>query len=68
LKKAIYPRQWYERLKKFLISQNYERGKVDKTLFIGTFYNDIILAQIYRDKIIFGATNGCFCEEFVLVM
>jgi len=32
LKKA--PRQWYERLSNFLLSHDYERGKVDKTLFI----------------------------------
>ena len=39
LKKALYglkqaPRQWYERLSLFLLSHEYERGKVDKTLFI----------------------------------
>jgi len=36
LKKALYglkqaPRQWYERLSLFLLSHEYERGKVDKT-------------------------------------
>jgi len=39
LKKALYglkqaPRQWYERLSCFLLSHQYERGKIDKTLFI----------------------------------
>jgi len=39
LKKAMYglkqaPRQWYERLSNFLLSQGYERGKIDKTLLI----------------------------------
>ncbi len=39
LKKALYglkqaPWQWYERLSHFLLSHKYERGKVDKTLFI----------------------------------
>ena len=28
------PRQWYERLSNFLLSQGYKRGKTDKTLFI----------------------------------
>jgi len=39
LKKALYglkqaPRQWYERLSNFLLSNGYERGMIDKTLFI----------------------------------
>ena len=39
LKKALYglkqaPRQWYERLNNFLLSHDYERGKIGKTLFI----------------------------------
>ena len=58
LKKALYglkqaPRQWYERLSNFLLSQGYERGKTDKTLFIKKACNDIILVQVYVDDIIF---------------
>jgi len=39
LKKALYelkqaPRQWYERLSNFLLSQWYERGMTNKKLFI----------------------------------
>ena len=39
LKKALYglkqaPRAWYETLSKFLIEKGFQRGKVDKTLFI----------------------------------
>jgi len=50
LKKALYglkqaPRQWYERLNNFLLSQGYERGKTDKTLFIKNSCNDIILVK-----------------------
>ena len=38
LNKALYglkqaPRQWYERLSKFLIENDFVRGKIDKTLF-----------------------------------
>ena len=38
LDKALYvlkqaPRQWYERLSKFLIENVFVRGKIDKTLF-----------------------------------
>jgi len=61
LKKSLYglkqaPRQWYERLSHFLLSHQYERGKVDKTLFIKKADSDVILVQIYVDDIIFGKT------------
>jgi len=73
LKKALYglkqaPRQWYERLSSFLLSQGYERGKTDKTLFIKNSWKDIILVQVYVDDIIFGATNESLCEQFVATM
>jgi len=56
LKKALYglkqaPRQWYERLSNFLLSEGYERGQTDKTLFIKKACNDIILVQVYVDDI-----------------
>ena len=73
LKKALYglkqaPRQWYERLSNFLLSQGYERGKTDKTLFIKNSCNDISLVQVYVDDIIFGSTNESLCEQFVANM
>jgi len=73
LKKALYglkqaSRQWYERLSNFLLSQGYERGKTDKTLFIKKACNDIILVQVYADDIIFGSTNQIMCEQFVKAM
>jgi len=73
LKKALYglkqaPRKWYERLSNFLLSQGYERGKTDKTLFIKNSCSDIILVQVYVDDIIFGSTNESLCEQFVATM
>jgi len=73
LKKALYglkqaPRQWYERLSNFLLSQGYERGKTNKTLFIKNSCNDIILVQVYVDDIIFGSNNESLCEQFVATM
>ena len=73
LKKALYglkqaPRQWYERLSEFLLSQGYDRGNSDKTLFIKKKREDIILVQIYVDDIIFGSTNEEMCEAFVKTM
>jgi len=62
------PRQWYERLSNFLLSHNYERGKIDKTLFIKKSNFAVILVQIYVHDIIFGSTNDRLCEEFVTAM
>jgi len=72
-KKALYgleqaPRQWYERLSNFLLSHGYERGMIDKTIFIKKSNSEIILVQIYVDDIIFGATQDSLCEEFAAAM
>ena len=58
----------YERLSNFLLSHNYERGKVDKTLFVKKSNFVVILVHIYVDDIIFGSTNDRMCEEFVTTM
>ena len=73
LKKSLYglkqaARQWYERLSNFLLSQGYETGKTDKTLFIKKACNQIILVQVYVDDIIFSSTNKTLCEQFVKAM
>ena len=73
LKKALYglkqaSRQWYERLSNFLLSNGYERGMIDKTLFIKKANSEIILVQIYVDDIIFCATKDSLCEKFVAAM
>jgi len=51
-----------------LLSQNYERDKIDKILFIKKACNDIILVQVYVDDIIFCSTNENLCEQFVKAM
>ncbi|KAK0583158.1 hypothetical protein LWI29_034070 [Acer saccharum] len=63
LKKALYglkqaPRAWYERLTQFLVDNNYTRGSVDKTLFIKRDNDELFIAQIYVDDIVFGSTNN----------
>nr|KYP38726.1 Retrovirus-related Pol polyprotein from transposon TNT 1-94 [Cajanus cajan] len=73
LKKALYglkqaPRSWYDRLSKFLIENDYERGKVDNTLFVKKFKNDTMYVQIYVDDIVFGSTNTSLCKEFAKTM
>jgi len=55
-------------LSNFFLSQGYERGKTDKTLFIKKACKDIILVQVYVKDIIFGSTNKNLYEQFVTVM
>jgi len=66
MKQALW--QWYEKLSNFLLSHDYERGKIDKTFFIKKSKSSIVLVQIYVDDIIFGATNDSLCEDFVAAM
>ena len=73
LKKALYglkqaPRAWYDRLSTFLLNNDFEKGKVDTTLFIKRDESDFILVQIYVDDIIFGSTNSRMVEDFSLTM
>ncbi|KAK0572540.1 hypothetical protein LWI29_033180 [Acer saccharum] len=63
LKKALYglkqaPRAWYKRLTQFLVDNNYLGGSVDKTLFIKKDNDELFIAQIYVDDIVFGSTNN----------
>nr|GEU75364.1 hypothetical protein [Tanacetum cinerariifolium] len=46
----------------------WSRGKIDQTLFIKRQTGDIMLAQIYVDDIIFGATNKDLCKSFEKLM
>ncbi|KAK0593830.1 hypothetical protein LWI29_021806 [Acer saccharum] len=73
LKKALYglkqaPRAWYERLTQFLVDNNYTRDSVDKTLFIKKDNDELFIAQIYVDDIVFGSTNNTKVQQFVDVM
>ncbi|GJR92407.1 retrovirus-related pol polyprotein from transposon TNT 1-94 [Tanacetum coccineum] len=62
VKKALYrlhqaPRAWYETLSTYLLDNGFQRGKIDKTLFIKRHKGDILLVQVYVDDIIFGSTR-----------
>nr|GEV01442.1 hypothetical protein [Tanacetum cinerariifolium] len=46
----------------------YRRGIIDKTLFIKTDKDDIMLVQVYVDDIIFGSTKKSLCGEFEALM
>ena len=61
LYKALYglkqaPRAWYDKLSNFLLSNGFERGTTDITLFFKKKNVEILLVQIYVDDIIFGST------------
>jgi hypothetical protein len=69
LKKASYglkqaPRAWYERLTTYLLAKRFIRGQVDRTLFIRKQGTHKLIAQIYVDDIIFGATLDSLAHEF----
>nr|GEW81359.1 hypothetical protein [Tanacetum cinerariifolium] len=51
------PRALYETLSTYLLENRFRRGTIDKTLFIKTIKNDILLVQVYVDDIIFGSTK-----------
>ncbi|KAI3701697.1 hypothetical protein L6452_26961 [Arctium lappa] len=73
LKKALYglhqaPRAWYDTLSTYLLENGFERGIIDRTLFIRRSKKDILLVQIYVDDIIFGSTKDQMCRDFEELM
>jgi len=58
LEKVLYglkqtPGAWYERLRTFLVLNNFVKGKVDTTLFTKHVDDGFLIVQIYVDDIIF---------------
>ncbi|GJX15600.1 putative ribonuclease H-like domain-containing protein [Tanacetum coccineum] len=73
VEKALYglhqaPRAWYETLSTYLLDNRFQRGKIDKTLFIKRHKGDILLVQVYVDDIIFGSTKKELCNAFEKLM
>ncbi|GJY56080.1 putative ribonuclease H-like domain-containing protein, partial [Tanacetum coccineum] len=73
VEKALYglhqaPRAWYETLSTYLLDNGFQRGKIDKTLFIRRVKSDILLVQVYVDGIILGSTKNSLCIEFEKMM
>ncbi|GJU35166.1 putative ribonuclease H-like domain-containing protein [Tanacetum coccineum] len=69
VEKALYglhqaPRAWYETLSTYLLDNEFQRGKIDKTLFIKRYKGDIVSVQVYVDYIIFGSTKKELCNAF----
>ncbi|GJS75550.1 putative ribonuclease H-like domain-containing protein [Tanacetum coccineum] len=73
VEKALYglhqaPRAWYETLSTYLLDNGFQRGKIDKALFIRRDKGDILLVQVYVDDIIFGSIKKSLCTEFEKIM
>ncbi|KAI3728115.1 hypothetical protein L6452_16745 [Arctium lappa] len=73
LKKSLYglhqsPSAWYDTLSTYLLENGFERGIIDKTLFIKRSKKDILLVQIYVDDIIFGSTKDQMYRDFEKLM
>nr|GEW12508.1 hypothetical protein [Tanacetum cinerariifolium] len=71
--KALYglhqaPRAWYETLANYLLENDFQRGKIDQTLFTKKQKGDILLVQVYVDDIIVGSTNKELCKAFEKLM
>ncbi|GKB53861.1 putative ribonuclease H-like domain-containing protein, partial [Tanacetum coccineum] len=69
VEKSLYglhqaPRAWYETLSTYLLDNGFQRGKINKTLFIKRHKGDILLVQVYVDDIIFGSTKKELCNAF----
>ncbi|GKD45227.1 putative ribonuclease H-like domain-containing protein, partial [Tanacetum coccineum] len=73
VEKALYglhqaPGAWYETLSTYLLENRFQRGQIDKTLFIKRDQSDILIVQVYVDDIIFGSTKKKLCTEFENMM
>ncbi|GKE26802.1 putative ribonuclease H-like domain-containing protein, partial [Tanacetum coccineum] len=73
VEKALYglhqaPKAWYETLSTYLLKNRFQRGQIDKTLFIKRDQGDILIIQVYVDDIIFGSTKKKLCTEFEKMM
>ena len=69
LKKALYglkqaPRAWYNRLTHYLLNRAFKRGYADRTLFVKNDEAYLLVAQVYIDDIVFGATIDDRAIEF----
>ena len=69
LKKALHglkqaPKAWYDQLTQYLLDRGFKRGYVDRTLFVKNDENYLLVAQVYVDDIIFGATIDAQAIEF----
>nr|GEZ90933.1 hypothetical protein [Tanacetum cinerariifolium] len=73
VEKAMYglhqaPRAWYGTLSKYLLTNGFQMGTINQTLFIRRQRGYFILVQVYVDDIIFGSSNPQLCREVEALM
>ncbi|GKD10458.1 retrovirus-related pol polyprotein from transposon TNT 1-94, partial [Tanacetum coccineum] len=73
VEKALYglhpaSRAWYETLSTYLLDNEFQRGKIDKILFIKRHKGDILLVQVYVDDIILGSIKNELCNALEKLM
>ncbi|GJS62331.1 putative ribonuclease H-like domain-containing protein [Tanacetum coccineum] len=73
VKKALYGlhqalRAWYETLSTYLLDNGFQKGKIDKNLYIKRYKGDILLVQVYVVDIIFSSTKMELCIAFEKLM
>ncbi|GJX64968.1 putative ribonuclease H-like domain-containing protein [Tanacetum coccineum] len=56
------PRAWYETLSTYLLDKGFQRGQINKTLFIKRVKGDILLVQVYVDDIILDPLRRVYYE------
>ena len=69
LKRTLYglkqaPPAWYDRLTAHLTEHGFKRRSADTTLFIRKDKNSFVVAQIYVDDFVLGATNDSLAHSF----
>ena len=57
------PRAWYDRLTHYLLDRGFKRGYADRTLFVKN-EDYLLVAQVFVDDIVFGATIDARAIEF----
>lgn len=62
------PRAWYERLTQFLLENGFQRGSVDKIMFIHSYGADILIVHVYVKEIVFGSIRKDLDTNFVKTM
>ena len=69
LKKALYGLKQasgarYDRLANYLLDRGFKRGYANRTLFVKNDEDYLLVAQVYVDDIVFGATIDAWAIEF----
>jgi hypothetical protein len=54
----------YGKLWGFLLRKGFETGTVDKTLFLLSRGDDILIVQVYMDDIVFGGSSHSLVARF----